>query len=108
VYALKNRHTMFKCGQSPCVCKKKAKVKLARGKEREIRHIVSTSFWSTDGKPISADEFLSNLFGDLPKLFKDEEELRKLGAIRRRERHYWRSWTLPFPKSDLQILQVVG
>ena len=52
--------------------KRKVKVKLRNGKEREIQHMVSTSFWSADGKPISAEEFLSNLFGELPKLFKDE------------------------------------
>jgi type I restriction enzyme R subunit len=40
--------------------------------------MVSTSFWSADGKPISAEEFLNNLFGELPNLFKSEEELRKL------------------------------
>ena len=67
-----------KCGQRPCVCKKKVKIKLKNGKEREIKHMISTSFWSADGKPISAEEFLNNLFGELPKLFKDEEELRKL------------------------------
>ena len=67
-----------KCGQRPCVCKKKVKIKLKNGKEREIQHMVSTSFWSADGKPISAEEFLHNLFGELPKLFKDEEELRTL------------------------------
>ena len=39
---------------------------------------MSTSFWSADGKPISAEEFLNNLFGELPNLFKDEEELRTL------------------------------
>jgi type I restriction enzyme R subunit len=32
--------------------KPKIKVKLRDGKEREIQHIVSTSFWSTDGRPI--------------------------------------------------------
>lgn len=58
--------------------KAKIKIKLRNGKEREIKHMISTSFWSTDGKPISAEEFLSNLFGELPKLFKDEEDLRKL------------------------------
>ena len=67
-----------KCGRSPCVCKKKVKIKLKNGKEREIQHMVSTSFWSAGGKPISAEEFLHNLFGELPKLFKDEEELRTL------------------------------
>jgi len=58
--------------------KQKIKIKLRNGKEREIKHMVSTSFWSADGNPISAEEFLSSLFGELPKLFKDEEELRKL------------------------------
>jgi type I restriction enzyme R subunit len=68
----------IKCGQSPCVCPKKVKVKLRDGKEREIQHMIATSFWSADGKPISAEEFLNNLFGELPNLFKSEAELRKL------------------------------
>ena len=68
----------YTCGQSPCVCPKKVKIKLKDGKEREIQHMVATSFWSAGGKPISAEEFLNNLFGELPNLFKDEEELRRL------------------------------
>ncbi len=68
----------YTCGQSPCVCKKKVKVKLRDGKEREIQHMMSTSFWSADGKPISAEEFLQNLFGELPNFFKSEEELRTI------------------------------
>jgi type I restriction enzyme R subunit len=55
---------------------KKLKIKLRDGKEREIQHMVQTSFWSADGKPISAEEFLHNMFGVLPSLFKDENELR--------------------------------
>lgn len=55
---------------------KKLKIKLRDGKEREIQHMVQTSFWSADGKPISAEEFLHNIFGVLPSLFKDEKELR--------------------------------
>jgi type I restriction enzyme R subunit len=66
------------CGQRPCICKKKVKIKLADGKIREFQQMTSTSFWSADGKPISAEEFLNNLFGELPNLFKSEEELRKL------------------------------
>lgn len=66
----------LKCSESPCVCKKKVKVKLRDGKEREIQHMISTSFWSPDGKPISAEEFLTNLFGTLPEFFKSEDELR--------------------------------
>jgi type I restriction enzyme R subunit len=67
-----------KCGQRPCVCSRKVKVKLKDGKEREIGHMMSTSFWSAGGKPISSEEFLNNLFGELPNLFKSEEELRTL------------------------------
>ena len=68
------------CGQRPCICnkRKKIKIKLSDGKEREIQFMTSTSFWSADGRPISAEEFLNNLFGELPNLFKSEEELRIL------------------------------
>ena len=68
------------CGETPCVCKKRRKVriKLADGKEREIQHMMATSFWSPDGKPTSAAQFVERLFGDLPELFKDEDELRRL------------------------------
>ncbi|MDI1234041.1 MAG: DEAD/DEAH box helicase family protein [bacterium] len=61
-------------GQRP----QKIKIKLKDGKEREIQHMISTSFWSADGRPISSEEFLNNLFGELPNLFKNEEELRTL------------------------------
>jgi type I restriction enzyme R subunit len=57
---------------------KKIKVKLADGKEREIQHMMQTSFWSEDGTPISADEFLQKLFGALPEFFKSEDELREI------------------------------
>ena len=40
--------------------------------------MVSTSFWSADGKPITSEEFLNNLFGALPDFFKSEEELRTI------------------------------
>ncbi|MBU3928279.1 MAG: DEAD/DEAH box helicase family protein, partial [Bacteroidetes bacterium] len=96
----------YKCGQSPCVCKKKVKIKLKNGKEREIKHMVSTSFWSADGKPISAEEFLNNLFGELPKLFKDEEELRKLWSSPITRRILLENLDAAgFPKDDLLTLQ---
>lgn len=78
------------CGQRPCecntikeprlcfVCKKKVKIKLRHGKEREIQHMISTSFWGADGQPISVEEFLQNLYGALPSFFQNEEELRQI------------------------------
>jgi len=88
------------CGQRPCICPKPTpepcevcgyiecrcdtpprrmvKVKLADGKVRQFQHMVSTSFYSPDGRPISAEEFLQSLFGALPELFKSEDELRTI------------------------------
>lgn len=66
------------CGQRPCVCKKKVKVKLADGKERNIQHMMTTSFWHTDGTPMSAQQFMELLFGKLPDFFKNEAELRAI------------------------------
>lgn len=56
----------------------KVKVKLRDGKEREIQHMASTMYYSADGRPISAQQFLENLFGVLPAFFKSEEELRTI------------------------------
>ncbi len=95
-----------KCGQRPCQCKKKVKVKLKDGKERQIQHMVSTSFWSADGKPISAEEFLNNLLGELPNLFKSEEELRTLWSNPTTRRALLEKLEdAGFPKSDLLIIQ---
>ena len=56
----------------------KIKIELADGKERVIQHMMATTFWSVDGKPMSAADFVARLFGELPALFKDEDKLRTL------------------------------
>ena len=56
----------------------KLKIKLADGKARSIQSMTATTFWSADGKPMSAAQFLESLFGTLPEFFKDEDELRVL------------------------------
>lgn len=57
--------------------KKKVRVRLKNGKELTIQHTSQTMFWDANGTPIDSEQFLNNLFGDIPKLFKDEDELRK-------------------------------
>lgn len=79
------------CRQDSCICDKplvdpppptprpqKIKVKLADGKERQIQSMVATTFWSADGKPMSAAQFLESLFGALPDFFRDEDQLREI------------------------------
>jgi len=75
----KNREdTQEKEPREPSPKKQKVKIKLADGKEREIQHMITTSFWGEDGKPISSEEFMRNLFGELPNFFTSETELREL------------------------------
>ena len=114
------------CNQSPCTCEKapkepcricgefncrcnrqqKIKIKLRDGKEREIQSMIATSFWSADGRPISSEEFLNNLFGELPNLFKSEEELRTLWSKpMTRKVLLDKLEEVGFPKSDLMIVQ---
>lgn len=69
------------CGVWPCICAgrpRKAKVRLADGKERAIQHMTATSFWHPDGTPMSAQQLIEALFGKLPEFFRDEDELRRL------------------------------
>jgi type I restriction enzyme R subunit len=86
--------------------RKRVRVKLRDGKEREIQHIIATSFWSADGRPVSAEEFLSNLFGELPNLFRSEEELRTLWSNPQTRRSLLeRLAEAGFSKDDLLTLQ---
>jgi type I restriction enzyme, R subunit len=56
--------------------KQKIRIKLADGKIRSIRFLATTTYWSADGKPISAQQFMERLFGDLSGLITDEDQLR--------------------------------
>jgi type I restriction enzyme R subunit len=40
--------------------------------------MMATTFWDPGGKPISANQMVEKLFGELPRFFKDEDELRRL------------------------------
>lgn len=56
----------------------KVEVKLADGKARQIQSMMATTFWSADGTPMSAAQFLESLYGMLPEFFKSEDELRTI------------------------------
>ncbi|HCS29233.1 MAG TPA: restriction endonuclease subunit R [Spongiibacteraceae bacterium] len=66
------------CGQRPCACEKKVVITLSDGRTRQIKHISSAMYWSPDGKPITAKEFLERMFDDLPRFFGNEDELREI------------------------------
>jgi type I restriction enzyme R subunit len=70
--------------------------------------MVSTSFWSPDGKPISAEEFLQSMFGTLPELFKSEDELREIWSKPDTRKKLLEELTEKgFAKAQLQEFQAV-
>ncbi|MFA6160458.1 MAG: type I restriction-modification enzyme R subunit C-terminal domain-containing protein, partial [Parcubacteria group bacterium] len=86
--------------------KRKLKIKLRDGKEREIQHMISTSFWSADGKPISVEEFMDNMFGAMPEFFKSEEELRRIWSNPTTRKGFLDSIAeIGFGKDELETLQ---
>jgi type I restriction enzyme R subunit len=68
-------------GPEPPPRRTKAKITLADGKARSIQHMMCTTFWHSDGTPMSAQQFMEMLFGKLPEFFKDEAELRSLWSV---------------------------
>ena len=53
-------------------------IKIIVGGSERILHQIATSYWGLDGKPMTATEFVERLFGELPELFKNEDELREI------------------------------
>lgn len=49
--------------EDPAPRRERLVIRLADGKAREIQHMTATSFWSADGRPTSANQFLESLFG---------------------------------------------
>ncbi len=58
------------------------RIRLSDGKVRELQSMTSTYYFHVDGKLVSAEEFLKNLFDtiNLPSLLGSEAELRKVWA----------------------------
>lgn len=69
------------CNNDPCVCdippKSLIRVQLADGKARELDSMVKTVFYSPNGRMLSQQEFLAQLYGDLQKRFPNVDQLRK-------------------------------
>jgi type I restriction enzyme, R subunit len=65
-------------GDEPQDRPQKIKIKLADSKERLVQHMTATMYLGADGEPMSGAQFVERLFGQLPELFKNEEELRRI------------------------------
>ncbi len=86
--------------------KQKLRIKLRDGKEREIQHMIATSFWGADGTPVSVQEFMDNMFGVMPEFFKSEGELRKIWSNpTTRKAFLEKIAAIGYGKDELEMLQ---
>ena len=98
-----------KCGNNPCTCvvkprghrddvaptwtahddrpeptpddpNEKLEIVLPDHRVRRIKFINSIMFWGADGKPVSAQKFIEEMFGRLPDFFQSSEDLHKIWA----------------------------
>ena len=66
----------------------KIRIELAEGKVREFNFTMTTTFWGQNGEQLTVEQFLKNLFGELPSFYKDEDDLRRI-------------WSDPLTRSEL-------
>jgi len=77
------------CNDTPCSCNtgegggetgesEKIFITLTDGKVRQIQHMKSVLFMGPNGDMLTAKQFVEQLFGDLPRFFGNEDELRQI------------------------------
>jgi type I restriction enzyme R subunit len=99
-----------KCGNNPCTCEKKPRpyserkeprdlkdvhddgggevygqkeileIKLSDGRTRRIKFVSDVMFWGSDGKPVSTQQFIEEMFGRLPDFFSSSDDLHHIWA----------------------------
>jgi type I restriction enzyme R subunit len=58
----------------------KLEIVLPDHRVRRIKFINNIMFWGADGKPVSAQKFIEEMFGRLPDFFQSSEDLHKIWA----------------------------
>ena len=96
-----------KCGNNPCTCKptkptdhpyphreeeeggdtaadeipdpdEKLEIVLSDGRARKIKFVNNVMFWGADGRPVSTQQFIEELFGRMPDFFSSSEDLHRI------------------------------
>lgn len=53
---------------------------LSDGRARKIKFVNNVMFWGSDGKPVSAQEFIKEMFGSIPSFFTSSADLHRKWA----------------------------
>ena len=67
-------------GYQPAPKKEPVEIVLSDKKKRNIKFANEVMFYGRDGRPVSTQEFISDMFGDMPEFFGSIEDLRNLWA----------------------------
>ncbi|MBR1401043.1 MAG: DEAD/DEAH box helicase family protein [Prevotella sp.] len=57
---------------------KQLEIVLSDGRARRIKFVNSIMFWGADGKPISTQQFIEEMFGRIPDFFSSSEDLHRI------------------------------
>ena len=91
------------CGNNPCTCKKPKpgnkpggggdkpggsgkpqkqtiEIKLSDGRRRAIQYQTEVMFWSPEGKPVPAQDFIKEMYGRLPDFYSSIDDLKQQWA----------------------------
>jgi type I restriction enzyme R subunit len=90
------------CGNNPCTCKKPKpgtpgggstpggghakpkkqtiEIALSDGRRRAIKYQTEVMFWSPDGKPVPAQDFIREMYGRLPDFYSSVDDLKRQWA----------------------------
>lgn len=91
------------CGNNPCTCKKPKsgggarggdpggspskpqketiEIELSDGKRRAIKYQSEVMFWSPDGKPVPAQDFIREMYGRLPEFYSSIDDLKQQWSV---------------------------
>src|SRR5690554_1193704 len=85
----KSKRTEAKEGEEEYQRKEKLIVELSNGRQLKVTNI-DTRYIDENGRPLTVREFLEKLVGELPAIYKDEAQLRKI-------------WSNPDTRADLLV-----
>lgn len=60
--------------------KESLEIRLSDGRARRIKFVNDVMFWGGDGRPVSTQQFIEEMFGRLPEFFSSSEDLHRMWA----------------------------
>ena len=98
------------CGQRPCICPKpeKLEIRLSNGTVRKIKFTKYDMFFDANCQPVSAEDFIKEMFGNMPEFFSSLDDLKeKWSSPRTREELLAKLADAGYSKETLENIRTV-